>query len=76
MWENQTNLWGGGVDSPKPIEEKKQSKNRRITHMEERSTKHIYKRAHSEIALLNCLDDEKLKEGNTYNFITSGDVDS
>jgi hypothetical protein len=49
---------------------------RRTVHMQERTDKHIYKRAHSELQLLNCLDDEKLKENHTYNFITSGDVDS
>jgi hypothetical protein len=38
--------------------------------------KYIYKRAHSELQLLNCLNDEKLQDGYSYNFITSGDVDA
>ncbi|MGV8130570.1 MAG: hypothetical protein ACP5N7_00540 [Candidatus Pacearchaeota archaeon] len=49
---------------------------RRKTEINIRTTKHIYKRAHSELQLLNCLNDEKLKVGHTYDFITSGDVDS
>ncbi len=37
--------------------------------------KYVYKRAHSELQLLNILDDNKLEKGYSYNFITSGDVD-
>lgn len=37
--------------------------------------KFLYKRAHSTLQLLDCLNDEKLEEGDCYNFITSGDVD-
>lgn len=49
---------------------------RRKTELHVRSNKHIYKRAHSELQLLNILNDEKLKVGYCYDFITSGDIDS
>lgn len=38
--------------------------------------KYIYKRAHSELQLLNILNDKKLEENTSYNFITQGDVDA
>ncbi len=58
------------------IKEEKPKTHRRKSALLERSNKHIYKRAHSEMQLLNILDDKKLKRNTTYNFITSGDIDS
>lgn len=49
---------------------------RRKSALHIRSNNHIYKRAHSELQLLNILHDEKLKVGYCYDFITSGDIDS
>jgi hypothetical protein len=49
---------------------------RRKSALHVRSNNHIYKRAHSELQLLNLLNDEKLKSGYCYDFITSGDIDS
>lgn len=49
---------------------------RRKSALHIRSNNHIYKRAHSELQLLNILNDEKLKPGYCYDFITSGDIDS
>jgi hypothetical protein len=37
--------------------------------------KYLYKRAHSELQLLNCLNDQPLTPGSSYHFITQGDVD-
>lgn len=48
---------------------------RRHTECLERTTNQIYRRAYSETQLLDVLP-EGLKEGNSYNFITSGDVDA
>ncbi|MGB4817551.1 MAG: hypothetical protein WBP33_00430 [Saprospiraceae bacterium] len=61
------------------VEESMPNKNkshRRKTVLHERSYQHIYKRAHSELQLLNSIDDQKLKEGHSYSFISSGDVDA
>jgi len=50
--------------------------NRRKTEVLEISTKHEYRRAFSELQLLNSLKDKPLEYGKTYNFITGGDVDA
>jgi len=56
------------------IEQKEVSKRGSVSYLELRP-KYIYKRAHSELQLLNAIDDKKLEKGVSYNFITSGDVD-
>ena len=67
-WET----FGNKDDSENKIKEKKQS--RRTTECLELSTNYIYRRAFSELNLINCVD--ILKENHSYNFITGGDVDS
>ena len=56
-----------------PIEKKSK---RRSVECLELSLKYEYKRAHSEIKLLESLNYEKFKENHSYNFITGGDVDA
>ena len=78
---NGDNLFDFSIDfgASIAIEESAPNKNkshRRKTVLHERSYQHIYKRAHSELQLLNSIDDEKLKEGHSYSFISSGDVDA
>ena len=58
------------------INKASEKRTRSRTAHKELTLKYLYKRAHSEIQLLNCLDDEKLKRGRAYSFITSGDVDA
>ena len=69
----QVSFWD--ENKPQKTEVVKKTHRRKVA-MIERTTKHIYKRAHSELQLLNVLNDKKLEEGKTYNFITSGDVDA
>ena len=49
---------------------------RRSVECLELSTKYEFKRAFSEIKLLEALKYERLKENTSYNFITGGDVDA
>lgn len=49
---------------------------RRITKCIELSTKYEYKRAYSEVKLLEALKYQPLKKEHSYNFITGGDIDS
>ena len=49
---------------------------RRTTECLELSTKYEYKRAYSEIKLLESMKYQPLKKGYSYNFITGGDVDA
>lgn len=44
--------------------------------MLELSLKYEYRRAFSEVALIDCLGVKDFEEGYSYNFITGGDVDS
>lgn len=57
-----------------PLKTKQHTRRKNV--LLERSYQHIYKRAHSELQLLNSLDDKKLKKGYSYSYITSGDVDA
>ena len=66
--------WGGEEETPNNKEEKRT--HRRKTECKELSLKYEYKRAHSEVALIDCLGMDDFKEGYSYNFITSGDVDA
>lgn len=56
-------------------DEPKEKRKRTSVAYYELRPKYVYKRAHSELQLLNCLNDKKLEKGVSYNFITSGDVD-
>ncbi len=49
---------------------------RRHTECLELSTRFLYRRAYSEVSLLEAMKYEPLKAGCTYNFITGGDCDS
>ena len=49
---------------------------RRTTKCLELSPKYEYRRAFSEVKLLEAMEYVELKDGHTYNFITAGDVDS
>lgn len=68
--------WGG----VKPIEVEDvpvtQKNLRRTTECLELSLKYEYRRASSEVALIDCLGMDDFKQGYSYNFITSGDVDA
>lgn len=49
---------------------------RRTTQCFELSTKYLYRRAFSEMSLLDACGTFEFQEGNSYHFITGGDVDS
>ena len=49
---------------------------RRTTVCIELSTRHLYRRAFSEISLLDACGQFEFKDGESYHFITAGDVDS
>ena len=65
-----------GVDKNKPLPKEKEQTKRRSVQCLELSTKYEFKRAFSEVKLLESLKYEKLKENTSYNFITGGDVDA
>ena len=75
-WGDLQSNSGGWSKEKKLPEEKTKAPKRRQTALLERTDRHIYRRAFSELKLLDCLNDEKLKEGHSYHFITGGDVDS
>ncbi len=49
---------------------------RRTTQCYELSTKYLYRRAFSEMSLLDACGEFEFQEGHAYHFITGGDVDS
>lgn len=49
---------------------------RRTTACIELSTRHLYRRAFSEVSLIDACGKFDFKEGESYHFITAGDVDS
>lgn len=63
------------VKSEKNNDDRK-SNHRRTTACLELSTKHLYRRAFSEVSLLDACGSFDFKEGHSYHFITAGDVDS
>ena len=65
-----------GVDKNKPLPKEKEQTKRRSAECLELSTKYEFKRAFSEVKLLESLKYERLKENTSYNFITGGDVDA
>lgn len=75
MWD-KTSTWGTDnksvekVDTPKT----KATKRRKVA-CYERSDKHVYRRAFSELRLIESMNGEKIKENTSYNYITGGDVD-
>ena len=64
------------IKENKPLPKEKEQTKRRSVECLELSTKYEFKRAFSEIKLLEALKYERLKENTSYNFITGGDVDS
>lgn len=69
---SNTDLFG---EKDKKEDELTKKPSRRSCGYYELRTKFIYKRAHSELQLLNALNDKKLEKGVSYNFITQGDID-
>ena len=65
-----------GVDENKPLPKEKEQIKRRSVECLELSTKYEFKRAFSEVKLLESLRYERLKQNTSYNFITGGDVDA
>lgn len=59
----------------KPAEERTGSR-RRTTKCTELSSRYLYRRAFSEVSLLDACKEFDFKEGESYHFITAGDVDS
>lgn len=72
---------GGGsayIQSDDSEEEAQETKHgrRRTTAIQSLSKHYILRRAFSEVSLLEAMEYEKLTKGNTYLFITAGDVDA
>lgn len=61
--------------SPEQVEAPKRT-HRRTTQCYDLSTKYLYRRAFSEISLLDACGAFEFQEGHAYHFITGGDVDS
>jgi hypothetical protein len=68
----------GGKQNEEYMESEAEAKKarRRTTECTELSKGYEYRRAFSEVKMLEAMKYVKLTEGKTYNFITSGDVDS
>ena len=73
-WLDINNGWDDPSEKKEYVEEKKTK--RRTTACLELSSKYQYRRAFSEVKLLESMRYEKLKTGKSYSFITGGDVDS
>lgn len=74
--DNWFQPWDGGTVKVEEPERGKQKTRRRSTEVLVRTERHLYRRAFSETQLLDCLGMELFKDGNSYHFITAGDVDS
>lgn len=71
--------FGGFGGEPEIVEEEEQPKKvtkRRTAECIELSTRYEYRRAFSEVKMLEAMQYVKLQKGVSYNFITAGDVDS
>lgn len=64
------------IDEVEVLEETPRKARRRTTQCIELSTKYLYRRAFSEISLLDACDKFDFKVGYSYHFITAGDVDA
>lgn len=60
----------------RPIRGEKKVNKRRTTACIELTEKYLYRRAFSEVSLLDAMRHEELKRGHSYNFLTGGNVDS
>lgn len=75
MWGNSE--WGGVVKSPPRKEEVKieKPKGRSSVYVLENSQKYLYRRAFSEVKILELMKYEKMENGKVYHFLTGGDID-
>lgn len=69
-------LWGNEEKKEQPKEPEKKKGSRRHTECLELSQKYEYRRAFSEVKMLEAMKYVRLEDGKTYNFVTAGDVDS
>lgn len=69
------NLFGENITTNHDAPESAPRQKRGSVRYYETRDKYLYKRAHSELQLLNCINDKPLEVGTSYHFITSGDVD-
>lgn len=64
------------IDEVEVLEETPRKARRRTTQCIELSTKYLYRRAFSEVSLLDACAKFDFKIGHSYHFITAGDVDA
>lgn len=82
LWGLDFSSWGGAKsESDKELEAEQEAQaattsHRRKTALREMSQKYEYRRAFSEVKLLDLCGEFKFTEGHSYNFITGGDIDS
>ncbi len=67
--------WGLWGEESKPEKTDKPVNKRGSVAYYEIRPKYLYQRAFSELQLINCIQNKKLEQGTSYNFITAGDVD-
>lgn len=73
MWDD-IEPWDNETEAEEPPKQKNKKKHSSVSHIE-RTDKHVYRRAFSEMNLLNKMGLE-MKDGHSYHFITGGDVDA
>jgi len=75
-WDISTDWGNEKEDKEEILVVDKKHKRGRKTELYYRETKNVYRKAFSELTLIDLMKEEKLKKGYQYNFITAGDVDS
>lgn len=78
LWDLDFSSWGGEDKNQDSEEQAMQAttSHRRKTALLEISQKYEYRRAFSEMKLLDLCGEFKFTEGHSYNFLTGGDIDS
>lgn len=78
LWDLDFSAWGGKDKNQDPEQQAMQAttSHRRKTALLEISQKYEYRRAFSEMKLLDLCGEFKFTEGHSYNFLTGGDIDS
>lgn len=78
FWDLDFSAWGGKDKNQDPEQQamKLPASHRRKTALLEISQKYEYRRAFSEMKLLDLCGEFKFTEGHSYNFLTGGDIDS
>lgn len=78
LWNLDFSAWGGQDKKQDPEQQAMQAttSHRRKTALLEISQKYEYRRAFSEMKLLDLCGEFKFTEGHSYNFLTGGDIDS